>query len=93
MKTRDILIGVLIGALGAHLWSTMRRKKNNPGKVALMEDVIATESAKYPSPLLEEFNIVMPVDDVTKKAKKRADEIADSRYSIKANRLKKPVRI
>lgn len=92
MKSRDILIGVLIGALGAHIWSSMRRKKNNPGSVALMQDVIQTESTKY-SPLLEEYDIVLPVDDVTKKAKKRADEIAESRYSIKANRLKKPVRI
>lgn len=91
MKTRDVIIGVLIGALGAHIWSTMRRRKNNPGRVALMQDVIRTESSKFPAPLLEEYDIVLPVDDVTKKARKRADEIAESRYTIKANRLKKPV--
>ena len=93
MKTKDILIGILIGVVAAHLWNMQKRKKNNPGSNILVKDVIDEEAIKYSNPLSQKYDIVMPSDIVSKKLKQRADKITADRYKYDKNKIKNPVSI
>lgn len=97
MKTQEFVIAFLAGALAAHLWHwkdwSKKNKKSNPDMTKITTDVIANESSKYPDPLLKDYNIVMPSDQIAKKVREKAADIEQARYSTKLEKIKKPVLI
>lgn len=95
MKYGQLILGVLLGAVGMHLLHKRGYMSNNPKKTT--EDVIVAvkeeEKAKYSTPLKKRFDIVMPSDLVSKKVRKKAEALTQGRYEVDLNKVKDPVSI
>lgn len=93
MKTQNILLGVGLGVLALYLWRRSQKRKNNPNSTStlIVQDVIQEESNKYPSPLLEKYDIVIKPNKITKKVREKADTFTDRRYAINLSKVKEPL--
>lgn len=85
MKQGKTLLWVLGGAALAYFlykkyWSP---KKEEVVETKIVADVVAEESQKYAPSLKKKYDIVMPSDQVSKKAAKKAKEFTKGRYSVK----------
>lgn len=94
----DFLLGIGVGVLAAYFWRKVHIKSGKePSDMTLRElanvsqNVVAEEGNKFGEALKKEYDIVMPSDQVVKKVKKRAKELTDGRYAIKADNIKPPI--
>lgn len=95
MKYGQLILGVLIGAVGMHLLHKRGYMSNNPKKTAeeVVVDVKEEEKAKYAAPIKKKFDIVMPSDLVSKKVRQKAKALTQGRYEVDLNKVKDPVSI
>lgn len=97
MKWGQILLGVFIGGIAAHIWHrkdwNTNSKKDEVKITEVANDVIQEESSKFSNVLKKQYDIVMPSDQISKKVRKKAEELTKGRRAIFANRVKKPVEI
>jgi len=89
---KDNLIWWIIGGIGAY---ALYRYYQNKGKKSLddskvLDIVVAEEANKYPVQLKAQYNIVLPVDMVSKKVKAKGEELRAGRYALQPQRINKP---
>jgi hypothetical protein len=98
MKLFDFLVGFGAGLLVYHL-SNKRKGIVNPEALAVEKEVVAfgqvlNETAnKYSDVLRQDYDIVMPSDQISKKVKARARQLTDGRFSEDLERQKAPLSI
>jgi len=89
---KDNLIWWVIGGIGAYALYRYYQKKNSVKEnTNLLGEVLVEEEAKYDSPLLAQYNIVLPADMVSKKVKAKAEQLTNGRYAIQAQRVNAPL--
>ena len=83
----------VLGGLGALvLWNYYKNKNaTTTTKAKLVTDVLTEEEAKYSDALLKEYNIVMPVDQVSAKVKAKGEELRKGRYALQPQRMNPPL--
>lgn len=100
MKASDFLFGAVVGIVASYLWynrKDIKKASSNPKLVAIQEevakvqDVIEEEASKFSGALKSEYEIVMPSDRVSKKAKVKAKEFTKGRYSVDPTAVKDPL--
>lgn len=94
---KDNLIWWVIGGIGAY--ALYRYYHNKPKVVPTFDDskvldiVVAQEAKNYSDPLKAQYNIVLPVDMVSKKVKVKGEELRSGRYAIQPQRINDPLYI
>jgi DNA gyrase inhibitor GyrI len=92
---KDNLIWWVIGGIGAY--ALYRYYHNKPKVVPTFDDskvldiVVAEEANQYPEQLQTQYNIVLPVDMVSKKVKAKGEELRSGRYAIQPQRINNPL--
>lgn len=96
MKIGDVLIGVLIGGVAAHLYC--RGFMKNPKRLMTdseVKEVIAdatdVESSKYTNAFLKDFEIVLPPVQASKAVKEKAMELQKNRMRINPDKIQTPL--
>lgn len=97
MKFQDVLIGALIGGIVYHFWQQSRKKKTIEGTMTntmvALKEVANEQSTKFSEALKKEYDIVMPSDMVSKKVRKKSNQLNKGRNSISVQDVKAPVTI
>jgi hypothetical protein len=96
MKIGDVLIGVLIGGVAAHLYC--RGFMKNPKRLmtdseikGVIADATGVESSKYTNAFLKDFEIVLPPVQASKAVKEKAMELQQRRSRINPEKIKTPL--
>jgi hypothetical protein len=95
MKIGDFLLGAGAGFLLYHVYrKSSERAGSKPlsieEKARIAAEVINDESQKYSDILKQQYDIIMPSDQVSKKVREKANEITRSRYEINLQKIKEP---
>lgn len=90
---KDNLIWWVIGGIGAYaLYRYYQNKAKKPLDDSKVVDIVVAEEAdKYPEQMLSQYNILLPVDMVSKKVKAKGEELRAGRYALQPQRIKNPV--
>jgi hypothetical protein len=90
---KDNLIWWVVGGIAAYaLYRYYKNKKDIKVIDAdIMSEVVNEEEDKYPNSLLAQYNIILPVDMVSKKVKAKAEELRAGRFALQPQRINKPV--
>lgn len=94
---KDNLIWWVIGGIGAY--ALYRYYQNNNKAKTTLDDakvvdiVVSEEAKKYPISLKSQYNIVLPVDMVSKKVQAKGEQLRDGRYAIQPQRINAPMYI
>jgi hypothetical protein len=98
MKLGDVLVGVLIGGLAAHLWHYKDWAKKSSNKLMTdseLKEVIAdatnVESSKYTNAFLKDFEVVLPPVQASKAVKEKAMESQKRRSRINPDKIQTPL--
>lgn len=98
MKLGDVLVGVLIGGLAAHLWHYKDWMKKASDKVmtdAEVKETIAdatnVESSKYTNAFLKDFEVVLPPIQASKAVKEKAFESQKRRSRVNPDKIQTPL--
>jgi hypothetical protein len=96
MKIGDVLIGVLVGGIAAHLYYRGFKKPSASLMTdAEVKEVIAdatnVESSKYTNAFLRDFEIVLPPVQATKAVKEKAMESQKRRSRVNPDKIKAPL--
>ena len=96
MKLGDVLVGVLIGGIAAHLYYRGRNKA--PKKLmtdAEVKEVIAdatnVESSKYTNAFLKDFEVILPPVQASKAVKEKAMESQKRRSRVNPDKIQTPL--
>ena len=96
MKIGDVLIGVLVGGIAAHLYYRGFMKK--PKKLMtdaevkeVISDATNVEASKYTNAFLKDFEIVLPPVQASKAVKEKAMELQESRNRINPDKIQTPL--
>ena len=96
MKIGDVLVGVLIGGIAAHLYH--RGFMKAPKKLmtdAEVKEVIAdatnVESSKYTNAFLKDFEVVLPPVQASKAVKEKAMESQKRRSRVNPDKIQTPL--
>jgi hypothetical protein len=90
MKYGQFVLGLLVGALAAHLWH-----RKDWAKPADIKEKLYTEenTANYSDPLKKKYDIKMPSDLISKKLRKKGEQFTEGRYEVDLMKIKQPVNI
>lgn len=98
MRLGDFVFGVLAGMVLYHLWNK-RAGVNNPTAMAIESEVLSVadavqkEGSKFSDAVKQDYDIVMPSDQIAKKVRIRAKQLTDGRYSEDLSKQTPPVSI
>jgi hypothetical protein len=92
---KDNLIWWVIGGIGAYaLYRYYQNKNKTIIEDSKVVDMVVNEEAKnYPTSLLSQYNIILPVDMVSKKVKAKGEELRAGRFALQAQRINDPLYI
>lgn len=98
MKLGDFILGLGAGLVIYHLWNRRAGVKNPEAitvetQVKAVADVLANTAQQYSDALKQDYDIVMPSDQIRKKVRVRAKQLTDGRYSEDLERQKAPLSI
>jgi len=98
MKLLDFVLGLGAGLVVYHLWNRRVGIKNPEAlavenQVMAATDVLAQTANKYSDALKQDYDIVMPSDQIRKKVRARAKQLTDGRFSEDLQRQKAPLSI
>lgn len=98
MKLLDFVLGVGAGLVVYHYWNRRVGVKNPEAisvetEVLAAKDVITQTANKYSDALKQDYDIVMPSDQIRKKVRVRAKQLTDGRFSEDLQRQKAPLSI
>lgn len=94
MKYGQLLLGVVLGAVGMHFLHAMgyMGKKKVESKDQPTEEKNNPEDA-YSTPLRKKYDIVLKPNEYTKKVVQKAKDLTRGRYEVDLNKVKQPVSI
>jgi hypothetical protein len=98
MKLLDFVIGVGAGMVIYHYWNKKQGIKN-PEALEVESQVVAVgqllnqTASKYSDALKQDYDIVLPVDQVSKRVRAKANKFTQGRYSEDLERQKAPLSI
>jgi hypothetical protein len=91
MKYGQLILGVLVGAVGMHIlhkMGYMSKKKEEVKEQLFTEDVT---TAVYSEPLKKNYDIVLKPNKYTQKVKEDKARLTKGRYMVDLNKVKDPV--
>lgn len=90
---KDNLIWWIIGGIGAFALYRYYQKKNSVknNSTNVLGEILVQEEAKYDSPLLAQYNIVLPADMVSKKVKAKGKELTEGRFAPQPQNIQAPL--
>jgi hypothetical protein len=90
---KDNLIWWIVGGIAAYALYRYYKNKNEVqmNEANIMAEVVNEEENKYPNSLLAQYNIILPVDMVSKKVKAKGEELRAGRFALQPQRIKNPV--
>jgi hypothetical protein len=93
MKKDNLIWWILGGAGALTLYYYYKNKNSVKASEVSAATILVEESAKYSNPLLAQYNIMMPVDIVTKKQQAKKEQLTQGRYAIQPQRIQAPLYI
>lgn len=95
MKYGQLILGVLIGAVGMHLLHKRGYMSNNPKKSTeeIIVDVKEEEMNNYSNPLRKKYDIVLKPNKYSKEVLRKKESLTRGRYEVDLNKVKDPVSI
>lgn len=93
MKYGQLLLGVLVGAVAAHLWHRKDWAKKEKTVEEVIADVKQEELKKYSEPLKKKYDIVLTPNKYTKRVLEKKEQLTRGRYEVDLNKVKQPVSI
>jgi hypothetical protein len=92
---KDNLIWWIVGGIGVYALYRYYQNKNKAtiDDSKVVDIVVSEEANKYPKQLLSQYNIILPVDMVSKKVKAKGEELRAGRYALQPQRINKPLSI
>jgi|LauGreDrversion4_2_1035121.scaffolds.fasta_scaffold04628_2 hypothetical protein len=98
MKLLDFVLGVGAGLVIYHYWNRKVGVKNPEAlavesQVVELGQVLNEKANKYSDALRQDYDIVLPVDQVSKRVRAKAKKLTDGRYSEDLERQKAPLSI
>jgi len=93
MKYNQLIFGILIGAVAAHLWhrKDWKKSKSKDGAEKISFDVITGNAVAATDPLVKDYKIDITPNKYSKKVKEKAKEFTDRRYNIVPANIKPEV--
>lgn len=92
MKYGQLILGVLVGAVGMHILHKMGYMSKK--KEEVKEQLFTEEGAKdevYSNPLKKNYDIVLKPNKYTQKVKEDKARLTKGRYMVDLNKVKDPV--
>lgn len=96
MKLTDVLLGVLVGGIAAHLYcrgfmKPSQKLMTDSEIKETIADATNVESSKYTNAFLRDFEIVLPPVQASKAVKEKALESQKRRNRINPDKIKNPL--
>ena len=96
MKLVDVLVGVLIGGVAAHLYckgfmKSPKKLMTDAEVKKVIIDATNVESSKYTNAFLKDFEIVLPPVQATKAVKEKAMESEKRRHRVNPDKIQTPL--
>lgn len=90
---KDNLIWWVIGGIGAYALYRYYQNKNavKVAATSLVDAVVDDAKSNYDNSLLAQYNIILPVDMVSKKVQAKGEQLRAGRYAIQPQRITNPV--
>lgn len=96
MKLGDVLVGVLIGGIAAHLY--YRGMNKAPKKLMTdaevkeaIADATGIEASKYTNAFLKDFEVVLPPVQASKAVKEKAFKSQERRSRVNPEKVQTPL--
>ena len=96
MKLGDVLVGVLIGGIAAHLYyrgmnKAPKRLMTDAEVKEVIADATNVESSKYTNAFLKDFEVVLPPVQASKAVKEKAMESQKRRSRVNPDKIQTPL--
>ena len=95
-KNEKLIAGILVagGIIGVYMhYQKMKRDKAKTSAASMIANATKVEKAKFTPAFNEDFNIVFSTAKQTAAVQAKSDELTASRYAIKPQNIKAPVRL
>ena len=91
MKKDNLIWWILGGAAAVGIYYYYKNRNNIKSVAVSSANILVEESAKYSNPLLAEYNIMLPVDIISKKQQIKKQELTQGRYALQPQHIHAPV--
>lgn len=97
MTNGKLLTGIILGVGAILLYSNWKKKQDNKAiasnPAALEGLAISQETAVFRRPIQEQYDIVIPQTQVSRKVQTLAKELTEGRYAPQLDKIKAPLYI
>jgi hypothetical protein len=95
-KNEKVIAGILVGGaiIGVYMhYQKMKRDKAKASATSIIKDTTILEKTKFTPAFNEDFDIVLSTAKQLPAVKAKSRELTASRYAIKPQNIKPPVRL
>lgn len=97
MTNGKLLTGIILGVGAILLYSNWKKKQDNKAiasnPAALEGLAVSQETAVFRRPIQEQYDIVIPQTQVSRKVQTLAKELTEGRYAPQLDKIKAPLYI